>query len=112
MKKTSNDLDTQAAEILAKAQERGIEDGYLFATTFQRYQALLEHLAKLEEIITTEGVVVRKEYVKGRENLCINPAITAYNQTAGVADKTAIMLLKYIADISADDEELDEFERF
>ena len=41
-------------------------------------------------------MLVKKEYVKGRANLYINPAINAYNSTAGAADKTAQLLIRYI----------------
>lgn len=90
------DLNEQAREILEKAQEKGVEHSFLFVTTFQRYTEQISHLIELEKIIKEEGMLVEKEYVKGRKNLYMNPAINAYNSTAGAADKTAQLLIRYI----------------
>lgn len=90
------DLNEQAKEILEKAQEKGVEHSFLFITTFQRYKEQIAHLVDLEKIIKEEGMLVEKEYVKGRKNLYMNPAINAYNSTAGAADKTAQLLIRYI----------------
>lgn len=96
MARENFNLNEQAKEILKKAQERGVEHSYMFLTTFKRYQEHLAHLVALEKAIKSEDVMVTKEYVKGRSNLYVNPAITSYNQTAGAADKTAQVLLKCI----------------
>ncbi|MBQ8217571.1 MAG: hypothetical protein IJZ91_06385 [Oscillospiraceae bacterium] len=90
------DLNEQAKIILEKAQEKGVEHSFLFITTFQRYKEHITHLADLEKIIKEEGMLCKKEYVKGRANLYMNPAISAYNSTASAADKTAQLLIRYI----------------
>lgn len=90
------DLNEQVKIILEKAQEKGVEHSFLFITTFQRYKEQISHLVELEKIIKEEGMLVEKEYVKGRKNLYMNPAINAYNSTAGAADKTAQLLIRYI----------------
>lgn len=90
------DLNAQAKEILEKAQKKGVEHSFMFVTAFRRYTELISHLAELEKAIKEGGMLVTKEYVKGRTNLYVNPAVAAYNQTAGAADKTAQLLLKYI----------------
>ena len=106
-------LNEQAKEILAKAQEKGVEHSYMFITTFKRYQEHITHLIDLEKAIKTSGTMVTKEYVKGRQNLYVNPAVTAYNQTAGAADKTAQLLLKYIVQpLSGGGESGDDFDMF
>jgi len=92
----SVDLNGQAKEILKRAEEKGVEHSYLFVTTFKRYQEHILHLVQLQKIIKDEGMLTEKEYVKGRKNLYINPAVSAYNQTAGAADKTAQLLIRYI----------------
>ena len=107
------DLEAQAKEILAKAQEKGVEHSYMFVTTFKRYREHIAHLVALEAAIRESGTMVTKEYVKGRGNLYVNPAVSAYNQTAGAADKTAQLLLKYIVDIVVGGSDTaDEFELF
>jgi hypothetical protein len=43
-------------------------------------------LSDLEGAINEHGATVTKEYVKGRQNLVANPAITEYNKTATAAN--------------------------
>lgn len=90
------DLNEQAREILKKATEKGVEHSFMFVTTFERYMEHIKNLKELQKVIKEEGTMVTKEYVKGRANIYVNPAINAYNSTAGAADKTAQLLLKYI----------------
>lgn len=107
------DLNKQAKEILEKAKEKGVEHSYLFITAFKRYTELISHLVQLEKAIKDNGMIVEKEYVKNRANLYVNPAVSAYNQTAGAADKTAQLLLKYIvAPLSGGGEVGDDFDTF
>ena len=106
------DLNEQAKEIFERAQAAGVENSYLFATTFKRYQEHIEHLQALQKAIGAEGMMVHKEYVKGRKNLYVNPAVNAYNSTASAADKTAKLLLDIIAPIIPEEEEKDDFDRF
>lgn len=107
------DLNAQAKEILERAQTKGVENSFMFLTTFQRYKETLSHLVELEKIIKAEGMLVEKEYVKGRRNLYMNPAINAYNSTAGAADKTAQLLIRYIVNpLKDDDEDKDSFDLF
>lgn len=99
------DLNEQATRILEKAQEKGVEHSFLFVTTFQRYKEQISHLVELEKVIKKEGMVVEKEYVKGRKNLYMNPAINAYNSTASAADKTAQLLIRCIIAPLKDEDE-------
>lgn len=109
----SINLNQQAQEILERAQARGVEHSFMFVTTFKRYQEHIQHLIDLEKAIRGEGTLVTKEYVKGRGNLYVNPAVSAYNQTAGAADKTAQLLLRYIVSPLNDSEEgADAFDLF
>lgn len=97
--KTLN-LQAQADEILAKAQERGVQSNFFFVTTFKRYQVQMKILNELEKQIDEEGPVCEKEYVKGRKNLYTNPAITEYNRTATAANGTVVTLIKIVEGFS------------
>jgi hypothetical protein len=94
--KSKNELSSMGDEILKKAQEKGTEHSFMFTTAFKRYKEHLAHLEALEEAILEAGPLVTKAYVKDRGNLYVNPAISAYNQTARAADMTAQLLMKYI----------------
>lgn len=94
MKKKS--LKEQAGEILRLAEESGLQSNYFFTTTFERYQMQLQILDKLKEAIEGEGMLVEKEYVKGRKNLYTNPAVSDYNRTTDSANKTVSTLMRIL----------------
>lgn len=89
-------LQEQVNEILSKAEEKGVQSNFFFVTTFKRYQVQMSILTKLEEAIKDIGPTVEKEYVKGRMNICTNPAITEYNKTATAANGTVSTLMNII----------------
>lgn len=92
-------LQEQANEILAKAEERGVSSNFFFVTTFKRYQVQMQILSSLEKAIAEFGATVTKEYVKGRQNLVANPAISEYNKTATAANGTVSTLINIIKSI-------------
>lgn len=96
MKADRAKLQRQASEIMRIAEESGVQSNYLFATTFQRYQVQLQILDKLEDAMDDEGMLVSKEYVKGRKNLYTNPAVQEYNRTTDSANKTVATLMRII----------------
>ena len=69
-------------------------------TTFKRYQVQMQILAQLEKEIRETGTTVTKTYVKGRENLCTNPAIAEYNKTSTAANSTVSTLIQIIEKLS------------
>lgn len=89
-------LQEQVEEILARAEQKGVEADFFFRTTFKRYQVQMQILADLEKQIKAEGATVSKEYVKGRKNLYINPAVSAYNTTATAANSTVAALINIV----------------
>ena len=112
-KKNAN-LKKKANELLELAQEANIEQNFFFASTFNRYMVQLGILDQLEAEINDGGVLVTKEYVKGRQNVYTHPAVTDYNKTATAANQTVQTILKIITTLSEhsisdsipDDEEL------
>ena len=96
------DLQKQAEEILKIAEKFGVEQNFLFLTTFKRYQVQLNILSQLEKKIKEDGSLVTKEYVKGRENVYTHPAISEYNKTAQSANNTVATLIKILKDLRKD----------
>ena len=90
------DLEAQAKEILKLAEESGVQSNYFFATTFDRYMVQLRILDELKKSIEAEGMLVEKEYVKGRKNLYTNPAVSDFNRTTDSANKTVATLMRII----------------
>lgn len=96
------DLKQQAAQILKIAEESGLQSNYFFVTTFDRYQTQLEILVNLKKAIEDEGMLVSKEYVKGRKNLYTNPAVMDYNRTVDSANKTVATLMRILKQFDSD----------
>lgn len=90
------DLNEQAKEILRIAERHGVESNFFFLTTFKRYQVQIGILNDLEQTIKEAGILVTKEYVKGRKNVYSHPAIQDYNRTTDSANKTVVTLMKII----------------
>lgn len=94
----------QERQILEMAERHGLSSNYFFKTTFERYKVQLKILRDLKKSIKEHGATVTKEYVKGRENLVANPAITEYNKTATAANGTVSTLIKILESLSDDEE--------
>ena len=97
-------LQEQAEEILQKAEAFGVDKNFFFITTFKRYMVQLKILNELETAIKNDGVLVTKEYVKGRKNVYSHPAIQDFNRTTDSANKTVSTLMKIISRFSGDDD--------
>ena len=69
-------------------------------------------LEDLEKAIKEHGATVTKEYVKGRENLVANPAITEYNKTATAANGTVSTLINIIKALSNEPDTIDALSEF
>lgn len=102
-KKSKLTLQEQANEILLKAEEKGVQTDFFFVTTFKRYQVQMSILTGLEKEISKHGSTISKEYVKGRKNLCINPAITEYNKTTTACNNTVSTLINIIKSLPEED---------
>ena len=107
-------LNEQAQEILKIAEKHGVEQNFFFLTTFKRYQVQLKILNELEKAVTEDGILVTKEYVKGRRNIYSHPAIGDYNRTTDSANKTVTTLMKIIMTLrgKSDGERDDGFDAF
>lgn len=106
------ELEKQADQILALAKKRGVSSNFFFVTTFERYQVQMKILKSLNADIKKFGATVTKEYVKGRENLVTNPAITEYNKTATAANGTVSTLLNIIKNLPSDNDSSDALSDF
>lgn len=101
-------LKEQAQEIIKIAEAKGVQTNFFFITTFKRYQVQINILNQLEQTINEEGLLVKKEYVKGRKNLYSNPAVAEYNKTTDSANKTVATLIKIIRGFNKTDDDTGE----
>ena len=97
------DINEQAQEIMKIAEESGVQSNFFFITTFKRYQVQLTMLNELEKKMKDDGMLVTKEYVKGRKNLYSNPALREYNSTTDCANRTVATLMKILKNYNVND---------
>ena len=97
------DLNEQAKEIMRIAEESGAQSNFFFLTTFKRYQVQLQILNELERSLAEDGVLVTKQYVKGRENVYSHPAVNDYNKTTDSANKTVQTLMRILKNYNVED---------
>jgi hypothetical protein len=102
--KKKMNLNEQAREIIKIAEESGVQSNFFFLTTFKRYQVQLNMLNELEKSLKNDGMLVEKEYVKGRKNLYSSPAVKDYNTTTDSANRTVSTLMKIINNFNVNDE--------
>ena len=93
-------LTKMANQLVKMAKEGGVEQNYFFQTTFDRYKVQLETLDRLKAEIENNDVMMSKEYVKGRQNMVVNPAISEYNKSCTAANQTATTLIRIIKEFA------------
>ena len=76
---------------------------FFFITAFKRYMVQLKILNELEATLKEDGMIVTKEYVKGRKNVYSHPAIQDFNRTTDSANKTVATLMKIIRNFNGDE---------
>ncbi len=84
----------QIDEIRKLADDMETTQKMLFLSTLDRYETQVELVDNLRKEVEKAPATLTKEYVKGRENVVINPLIGAYNQSVGSANKSAETLMK------------------
>lgn len=101
-------LNEKAKEILKMAEKYGAEQNFFFITTFKRYEVQIKVLEELEKTIEKEGMLISKEYVKGRKNVYSHPAVAEYNKTTDSANKTVTTLIRIVKSMKTLDSENNE----
>lgn len=96
-------FEQQENEIIKQAEEAGLQYNYFFVTTIDRYRTLRKISDKLKESLDTDGLLVEKEYVKGRKNLYSSPALADYTKICESMNRTAATAIKIIRNFSDGD---------
>lgn len=89
-------LDKKVRRIIRAAKKANLDTNVYFVSTLERYMQQIKILEELSAAIEEHGPMVEKEYVKGRPNICINPAVSEYNKTASAANNTVSTLIKIV----------------
>lgn len=105
---TVKKLKDSRNQFAREAEELGLANNFLFLSTLKRLDVQINTLSELEAAMDEDGYTVTKEYVKGRANIYLNPAVDGYNKTAQQANATTQVLVKIIKDLGVRAEEDDD----
>lgn len=85
MKKNEKNVKEMAKGIYDQAQKCGLEKDACFQTSYHLLEVQIEMLDALEKSFKEDGATTTKEYVKGRENIYVHPAVDKYTKTSDSA---------------------------
>ena len=105
MARVRENLNDYVKQLERWAKEKGVDDDPLVISTLDRYRTQVAVMEELKITIAELGTTIKKTYVKGQENICINPTIKEYNNTANAANGTVQTLMKLIRDLPAKEKE-------
>lgn len=110
MKKTEGNVKDLAKGILEYAQKLGVDTDAWFKTSYHLLEVQIDMLEALEKSYKEDGATITKEYVKGRENVYVHPAIDKYTKTSDSAFNKILKIKEMMEksttieeDISVDD---------
>ena len=89
-----------AKGILEDAKEKGLDNDSCFLTSYHMLEVQVEMLDSLEKTFKEDGSIITKEYVKGRGNVYIHPAVDKYTKISDSAFNK-ILKLKEMLDKSS-----------
>ena len=78
------------------AADYGVSENPLFVQTLKNYETVQKAIEMTNAILDTDAMTISKEYVKGRENLYMHPAIKELPKQIDAANKTVDKLLDII----------------
>ena len=106
-------LEMLAEKFKVTAESLSEDHRYIFESTLETYFQLIKNFKVLKEALEADGCLITKEYVKGRQNVCIHPAMSEMNKTVNMLNSTAKTLIAIIKDLGSENkEEVDELTAF
>lgn len=88
---------TNIDEIRKVAKEYGVDKNPFFQSTLSNYETVQVSIDLIHQVLVSESeLTVTKEYVKGRENTYLHPAVKELPRQVDIANKTMDTMLKII----------------
>lgn len=110
MAKKEKNVKELAKGILLEATEKGLNNDASFMTSYHLLEVQIEMLDALEKTFKEDGTTTTKEYVKGRENIYIHPAVDKYTKTSDSAFNKILKLKEMLNQVSGTNiVDIDEF---
>ena len=82
--------------LLKMAKRYGVEKNELFLTAVNQYVLQQQIIQQIRDEIAAGTLLTSKEYVKGRENIYVNPLVKELPRHSDAANKTAGKMLDII----------------
>lgn len=98
--------------IIEMARSYGVAENPLFVQTLNNYATVQKSIEQIDRILADEDMTTTKEYVKGRENLYLHPAIKELPKHIEAANKTLDKLLDIIEKLGSESRQHDELLNF
>ena len=84
------------SKVKAMAAEYGVAENPLFVQTLKNYETVQKAIELTNTVIEADDMTISKEYVKGRENLYMHPAIKELPKQIDAANKTVDKMMDII----------------
>lgn len=99
--KFSKEYIENRGKLFEMVQGLSIGDRMLFDELFDVFETHVGICKQLKEEVKNDGVIIEKEYVKGRPTIVAHPAITNYNASSKALNSTASQLSKLFDKLGA-----------
>lgn len=99
--KFSSEYKKNREKLFEMVQGLSIGDRMLFDELFDVFETHVGICKQLKEEMKNDGVIIEKEYVKGRPTIVAHPAITNYNASSKALNSTASQLSKLFDKLGA-----------
>ena len=107
------------AELEELAESYGVTDNALFKSAIEQYKIQVDVLKKIKSGISKtyrneKSLLTSKEYVKGRENISVNPLVKELPKHSDALNKTSAQIISIIETFGSPPEKknaLDDFKK-
>lgn len=100
-------------DLIGMAESYGVESNALFIAAARQYELQQQVIEKIrKEIIEADEATTTKEYVKGRENVCVHPLIQQLPKHLDSANRTLQTMLDIITKLGREQPKSDKLGEF
>ena len=99
-------------ELMRMANNYGVDDNALFVSTLDTYMVQKKAIERIKAAMDDDDITTTKEYVKGRENVYLHPAIKELPRHADALNKTTTQILDIIKTLGQPPKNKDELMDF
>lgn len=87
------------AKLMQMAADYCVDTNPLFISAARTYCKQMELIGQMQDTIAQDGTTTKKEYVKGRENVCCHPLVEQIPKHTDSANRTLQTMLTIITSI-------------